>query len=505
MSEGEEIREGLKAVLDARGATLDEARTEAVAKHHARGHWTAREAIAALLDPESFVEYGGLAKPATEGMSGAADGLIMGTGKVDGRPVVLVAYDYTVYAGTQSAVNHIKITRMFAYAEQHRLPIICWLEGGGARPHDMFIHSMSGTATFTTFSRMAGLAPTVGIVPGRAFAGHANLAGLSDCAIATKQAAMGMAGPPLVEAALGVKLTPEEIGPPEVHAKAGAIDLLAEDDTEACRLARRYLSYFNGDAEPGEAADQSKLRELVPESPRRAYNVRRVMEIMADAGSVLELKPDWGKAMVTALTRFNGKTVGVVANQPMFLGGAMDSPACEKSARFVQICDAYDIPVLLLCDTPGLMVGPEIEKTGLVRRSSRLLSALANATVPLMTVVLRKAYGLGYYIMGSRPLHPAILLAWPTAEFGGMGLEGAASIIFQKELAAIEDAEERAAAHRAYTDELKAYNTALRVGERFGFDDIIDPAETRNILIRTMETFPAPPTRSGKKLTIEPI
>ncbi len=500
-----DLRPGLQAVIDAQSAKLDAARKVAVDKQHARGRCTAREGVAQLLDEGSFVEYGGLAKPATKGMQGAADGLVMGTGKVDGRPVVIVAYDYTVYAGTQSAVNHGKISRMFQYAERQKLPVLCWLDGGGARPHDMFVQSMGTSTTFVTFSRISGLAPTVGIVPGRAFAGHANLAGLSDCAIATKNASMGMAGPPLVEAALGMKLTPEEIGPAEVHMKAGSIDLVAEDDADACRLARKYLSYFSGPVEPKPAPDPEKLRDLVPESPRRAYDVRKVIEGIADADSMLELKPAWGRAMVTALARIEGRTVGVVANQPMFLGGAMDSPACAKSARFVELCDAYDIPLLLLCDTPGLMVGPEIEKTALVRHSARLLSVLANATVPMMTVVLRKAYGLGYYIMGSRPLHPAILLAWPTAEFGGMGLEGAASIIYKPELDAIADTAERAEAHKAYTAELKAFNTSLRVGERFGFDDVIDPADTRQILASTMDTFPAPAPRTGKKLTISPI
>ena len=500
-----EIREALRQILEARQATRDESRQAAVDKQHARGRWTAREGVAGMLDEGSLVEYGALAKPATEGMTGAADGLVMGTGTVDGRPVAMVAYDYTVYAGTQSAVNHAKISRMFEYAEQQRLPVVCWLDGGGARPHDMFVPNRLGSPTFVTFSRLSGLAPTVGIVPGRAFAGHANLAGLCDVAIATKSASMGMAGPPLVEAALGVKLTPEEIGPAEVHYKSGAIDLMAEDDAEACALAKKYLSFFNGPTETVEAEDQTRLREMVPESPRRAYDVRKVIEVLADSDQMLELKPAYGRAMVTALTRMGGRTVGVIANQPMFLAGAMDGPACDKAARFVQICDAYDIPILLLCDTPGLMVGPEVEATCLVRRSARLLSALANATVPLMTVVLRKAYGLGYYIMGSRPLTPSILLAWPTAEFGGMGLEGAASIIFQKELAAIEDPAERAEAHRAYADELKAYNTALRVGERFGFDDVIDPAETRDILIRTVNTFPRPPERTTKKRSIEPF
>ena len=499
------MRDALKAVLEARAATQDAARPQAVTRQHARGRWTAREWLDAMFDPDSTVEYGVLTKPMTEGMTGAADGLVMGTGTVDGTAAVYVAYDYTVYAGTQSAMNHAKISRMFAHAEQHRLPIICWLDGGGARPHDMFVPNRIGSPTFVTFARMSGLAPTIGILPGRAFAGHANLAGLCDCTIATTSSSMGMAGPPLVEAALGVKLTPEEIGPAAVHAASGAIDILVEDEPAAIAATRRYLAYFAGPATPGQAPDGAALRDIVPENPRRAYDVRRVIDGLADKDSVLELKARFGRAMVTALMRLDGRVVGVLANQPMILAGAIDSAASEKGAHFVHLCDAYDIPLLILCDTPGLMVGPDVEKTGLVRRSARLLSALANATVPMMTVVLRKAYGLGYYIMGSRPLAPAILLAWPTAEFGGMGLEGAASIIFAKELDAIDDPAARAEAHRTYTDELKAYNTALRVGERFGFDDVIDPADTRDILLKTLATFPPPPPRTTRKKAIDPF
>jgi acetyl-CoA carboxylase carboxyltransferase component len=461
--------------------------------------------VARLLDEGSFVEYGMLARPAVRDMAGPADGLVMGTGRIAGRAVVVTAYDYTVHAGTQSAVNHIKISRMFEHAERHRLPVVCWLEGGGARPHDMHVALKGGTPTFVVFARLSGLVPTVGIVPGRAFAGHANLAGLSDCLIATKDAAMGMAGPPLVEAALGRKLTPEEIGPMSVHVASGVVDILVDDDGEAIAAAKRYLGYFGGPAAPGPAPDQTVLRTLVPENPRRAYDVRKVVATLADEDSVLELRPRFGRAIVTALVRLEGRPVGVVANQPMFLAGAIDTPASMKAARFIQVCDAFDIPMLLLCDTPGLMVGPEVETTGLVRQSARMLAALANATAPLLTVVLRKAYGLGYYIMGSRPLRPAVLLAWPTAEFGGMGLEGAASIIHRKELEAIDDPEARAALHRELTDKLKEANTALEVAARFEFDDVIDPADTRRILVQTLASLPPPAPRTGRKRLIEPM
>jgi len=500
----EEIRPDLAAVLKAKAATLDENRAMEVAKQHARGRRTARENVADLLDPGSFVEYGQLARPLTEGMTGAADGVVMGTGTVDGQAVAAVAYDYMVYAGTQSANNHAKLTRMFELAERHRWPVVVWPDGGGARPHDMKVSGRKASETFVVFARLSGLAPTVGIVSGRAFAGQANLAGLCDLLIMTPDASMGMAGPPLVEAALGVKYKPEEIGPTAVHVAAGVVDLTAADDAEAVALAKRYLGHFRGRRAPGAAPDVAKLRHLVPENPRRAYNVRRAIEGIADVGSVLELKPDFGKAAVTALIHLEGHPVGVIANQPMVLAGAIDSPASDKTARFIQLCDAYDIPLLFLADTPGLMVGPEVEKTALVRHSARVLTALANATVPYMTVVLRKAYGLGYYIMGSDAMLPSILLAWPTAEFGGMGLEGAASIIYKRELDAAPDAETRGRLHAEFTSELKRYNTALEVAGRFRYDDVIDPADTRAILARTFAALPPAPPRSGRKRTIDP-
>jgi acetyl-CoA carboxylase carboxyltransferase component len=495
----------LAAVLQARAAQLDEARPEAVARHRQKGRLTARDNIADFLDRESFVEYGVLARPAREGMTGAADGLVMGTGAADGQPVAVVAYDYTVHAGTQSAVNHIKIDRLFDLAIRHRLPTVCWLEGGGARPHDLNVGLRIGTQTFVAFAKLSGLAPTVGIVAGRAFAGNANLAGLCDVLIATPQAVLGMAGPPLVEAALGKRFTPEEIGPVEVHLATGVVDLLAEDERAANRLARQYLRYFRGHASGGEAPDVAKLRTLVPENPRRAYDVRRVIEHLADLGSVLELKARYGRAMVTALARLEGFPVGFIANQPMVLAGAIDAPAAEKAARFIDLCDAYDVPMIFLCDTPGLMVGPETERTGLVRRSARLLTKLTHATTPFMTVVLRKAYGLGYYVMGSRPLEPDLLVAWPTAEFGGMGLEGAVNIIHRKELDAIDDPAARARFHLEKTEALKRANTALSAGGRFDVDDVIDPADTRRLLAQTLARFAPPPPRRERKHPVDPF
>lgn len=499
------VRADLAALYAAQDARLDPARPAAVARQRERGRLTVRQVVDVLVDPHSFVEYGALAQPATEGMTGAADGLVMGTGRVDGRAVDLVLYDYTVYAGTQSAINHMKMTRMFEHALRFRLPVICWLDGGGARPHDMLLAARGKTPTFVVFARLSGQVPTVGVVPGVAFAGQANLAGMCDLLIGVRGSAMGMAGPPLVEAALGVRYTPQEIGPVEVHERSGVYDLVAEDDNHAIALAQRYLSFFGPPQPCAGVHDQALLREIVPENPRQGYDVRRVIEILADAESVLELKPAFGTCIVTALIRLEGRAVGVIANQPLQLAGAIDSDGSVKAARFASICDAFDIPLLLLCDTPGLMVGPDAEKTGLVRHSARLLTAIANATTPLLTVVLRKAYGLGYYIMGSQPLDPAILLAWPTAEYGGMGLEGAVNIIYRRDLEAIADLDERAALHARLTAELKNEHSAIVAGSRFTYDDVIDPADTRELLLRTLESLPPAPPRSQRKRLIEPF
>ncbi|VTU33538.1 Methylmalonyl-CoA carboxyltransferase 12S subunit [Variovorax sp. SRS16] len=498
-------RPDLQAVIDAQAARLDAARPDAVARQRKRGRRTVREVVDLLADPDTFVEYGGLARPAVAAMEGAADGLVMGTAQMGGRPVDLLLYDFTVHAGTQSAINHQKMTRMFEHALKFRLPVLMWLDGGGARPHDMLIPARGKTPTFVVFARLSGWVPTVGVVPGRSFAGQANLAGMCDLLIGLRGAALGMAGPPLVEAALGIRYTPEEIGSMEVHQASGVVDLVVDDEAQAAEVARRYLGYFGPAQAPGGAADQLPMRELVPENPKRSYDVRSVVDTLADIDSVLEIKPLFGACVVTAFIRLNGRAVGVVANQPTQLAGAIDSDGSVKAARFVQICDAFDIPLLLLCDTPGLMVGPDAERTGLVRHSARLLAAIANATVPLMTVVLRKAYGLGYYIMGSQPLDPAILLAWPTAEYGGMGLEGAVNIIHGKELDAIEDPAERAALHARLTQALKDEHTAVAAASHFGYDDVIDPADTRELLLRTLDTLPPAAPRSERKRFIEPF
>jgi len=499
------MRKDVETIRALHAGNLDAARPEAVAKRRKTGHWTTREQIDAFLDPGSFAEYGGLSRPVRNDMFGAADGLVTGTGEVNGQSCAIMAYDYTVYAGTQSLINHKKHDRIFEVAENLRLPMICWLEGGGARPHDLSAGTGLGLdlTTFIAFAKLSGNAPVVGIVAGRCFAGNANLAGMCDVLIATPKANIGMAGPPLVEAALGETFTPEQIGPVEVQEPNGVIDIVAKDQGDAIELAKKYLGYFNGPTETYEAPDMEALREIIPDNPRRAYNVRKVIAGIADIDSVLELRAKFGRAIVTSLIRIEGRPVGVIANQPMFLAGAIDSPASDKASRFIQLCDAYDIPMLFLCDTPGLMVGPEVEKTALVRHSGRLLLNVSAATVPFMTIVLRKAYGLGGYVMGARGLNPALCVGWPTAEFGGMGLEGAVNIIHGKELAAAPDEATRADIHARATAELKRQNTGIAVAEKFEIDDIIDPADTRHFLSQTLKAMPTPTPRSHRKHAID--
>ncbi len=473
----------------ARAALGDAARPEAVARQQARGHMTARAALEALIDPDTLVEYGGLAQPVIAGMQAPAEGIITGTAQIDGRPVALAFSDYTVHGGSQSYMGHHKISRIFALAARQRLPVVLWIDGGGARPQDGAPGRRLVAETFVLFAQLSGRVPTVGVVPQRAFAGHANLAGMCDCLIAVEGSAIGIGGPPLVFAATGAQLTPAEIGPDSVHRSTGVVDISVPDDAAALREVRRYLGFFGPRTEGYQTPDPEALRKVVPDSPRRAYDIRKAITGICDLDSVQELKRDFGRAAVTALGRIAGRPVGIVANQPMHLAGAIDADAAVKSARFAQLCDAFGLPVLLLCDTPGLLVGPEAERSGIVRHGSRLLMALANARVPLMSVVLRKAYGLGFYIMGSQALRPAVLLAWPGAQYGGMGLEGAVEIAYGREIAAQPTPEAAAEMRAGHLARLQHEGSAVETAARFLYDDVIDPADTRRMLQLTMDGF----------------
>ena len=365
---------------------------------------------------------------------------------------------------------------------EQRLPLVFFTEGGGGRPGDIDVQSVAGlnTMAFHIFGRLSGSSPLVGINSGRCFAGNAAILGCCDVVIATRNSSIGMGGPAMIEGGnLGV-FSPEEVGPMSVQVPNGTVDIAVEDEAEAVAVAKKYLSYFQGALPDWSAADQRLLRRAIPENRLRVYDVRTVIDTMCDEGSVLEIRRAFGPGMVTCLGRIEGKPLGIVANNPTHLAGAIDSDGSDKAARFLQLCDAFDLPVLFLCDTPGMMVGPEIEKTALVRHCSRLFVVGANLTVPFGTIVLRKAYGLGAQAMAGGSFHAGTFaISWPTGEFGGMGLEGAVKLGYRKELEAVSDPAERRALFDKMVAAAYARGKALSTATYFEVDEVIDPAESR--------------------------
>lgn len=488
---------------------LDAARPDAVARRRRTGQRTARENLADLLDPGSFVEYGPLViaaqrrrRPVEELMERTpADGLVGGTGTVGGHPVVAMSYDYTVLAGTQGVQNHRKKDRLFELAERQRLPVVLFAEGGGGRPGDTDGIGVSGldTLAFHLFARLSGLVPLVGIASGRCFAGNAALLGCCDVVIATEGTNIGMGGPAMVEGGGLGTFPPEAIGPMDVQVPNGVVDVLVPDEAAAVAVAKQYLGYFHGPTDDWEAPDPDAARTAVPERRLEVYDVRRAIEAIADVGSVLELRPAFGEGMVTALARVEGRPLGIVANNPTHLGGAIDADGADKAARFLQLCDGHDLPVLFLCDTPGIMVGPDAEATALVRHVSRLFVTGANLSVPTGTIVLRKGYGLGAQAMaGGTFKAPLFCVAWPTGEVGGMGLEGAVRLGYRKELEAIEDPEERERTFREMVDRMYEHGKAISSASHFEIDDVIDPADSRRWIASAFAAAPTSP-RTGKK------
>jgi acetyl-CoA carboxylase carboxyltransferase component len=485
-------RADLKAVRERHAIGLDAARPEAVAKRHERGRRTARENLAELVDEETFVEYGPLVFAAQERRRSReeliartpADGLVGGVGEVDGQRCVAMSYDYTVLAGTQGMRGHQKKDRLFELAERRRLPVVLFAEGGGGRPGDVDMPIVAGLdcRAFNLFARLSGLVPLVGIASGNCFAGNAALLGCCDVVIATEDASIGMGGPAMIEGGgLGV-YEPAEVGPIDVQDVNGVVDLRVADDRAAVAAARRYLSYF-GDPVPADQVrvpDQRLLREVVPERRRQIYDVRKVLDGLFDEDSVLELRRGFGAGIVTALARVDGRALGVVANHPPHLGGAIDADGADKAARFMQLCDAFELPLLFLCDTPGFMVGPAAEQTATVRHFARMFLTGANLTVPTGTIVLRKGYGLGAQAMAAGSFKaPLFTVGWPTSEFGGMGLEGAVRLGMKRELEAIADPEERERVFNATVAAAYEHGEGVNMAAYGEIDDVIDPADSR--------------------------
>ena len=502
------------AELRARVAgTLDGGRPAATQRRHDGGRRTARENIEDLCDPGSFEEYGGLviaaqrARRSTEDLvaNTPADGLVAGIGHVNGDLLgkersrcAVLSYDYSVLAGTQGQMNHRKKDRLFELVERLRLPVVLFAEGGGGRPGDTDMAVVTGldTEAFARFGALSGKVPLVGVVSGRCFAGNAALLGCCHVIIATADANIGMGGPAMIEGGgLGV-YRPEDIGPVSVQVPNGVVDVLCADEKEAVEVARRYLSYFQGDVQDWTAPDQDRLRDVVPGDRRRVYDIRRAIDVLADEGSVLELRPSFAPGLVTALVRMEGRAIGIIANNPLHLAGAIDAANADKAARFLQLCEAFGLPILSLCDTPGFMVGPAAEETALVRHVSRMFVVGASLTVPFACVITRKAYGLGAQAMaGGSFRRPLFTVAWPTGELGGMGLEGAVRLGFRRELDRIEDPQERAAAFEAMVERAYQHGKAVHVAEHFEIDDVIDPAVTRRRFVHALEA--AAPGRVG--------
>ena len=512
------IRDDLKEVQERHALGLDTFRPEAVARRRKTHQRTARENIEDLCDPGTFVEYGPIVIAAQRRRrtiedlvkNTPADGMIAGIGAVNGHlfedqakaNCILMSYDYTVLAGTQGQQNHRKKDRMFEIAEKQQLPVVFFTEGGGGRPGDTDGIGVAGLdcLAFSYWGGLSGLVPLVGINSGRCFAGNAALLGCCDVVIATKNSNIGMGGPAMIEGGgLGI-FRPEEVGPIDVQVPNGVVDLPVDDEAEAVKVAKKYLSYFQGPLTKWECADQRILRNIIPENRLRIYDVRAVIETLADTGSVLELRRHFGLGMVTALIRIEGRPVGLIANNPVHLAGAIDSPAADKAARFMQLCDAFDIPLLFLCDTPGIMVGPEVEKTALVRHAARMFVTGSSVTVPFFTIVLRKGYGLGAQAMAGGSFKAGLFtIAWPTGEFGGMGLEGAVKLGYRKELAAEEDPAKRTALFDEMVARMYQHGKAVSTATHFEIDDVIDPLDSRKWIMAGLRSTPPLPPRHGKK------
>src|SRR3954462_8429433 len=483
-------RNDLAELQRRRELTEDAGRTEAVAKRHDRGGRTVRENIADLIDEGSWVEYGRYAvaqqrqrrSPEDLIATTPADGLVAGTATVDGQPAAVLAYDYTVLAGTQGTVGHFKKDRMFHLIERMRLPVVFFAEGGGGRPGDTDhpVVSALDTRAFALWARLSGVVPRIAVVSGRCFAGNAVIAGCSDLIVATENVSLGMGGPAMIEGGGLGRVEADDVGPLEMQTGNGVVDVAVSDEAQATAVAKRLLGYFRGPAEPGVAPDQTRLRGLVPERERRAYDPAPIVETLADEGSVTFLRPRFAREMVTALARVDGRPLGVISNDTRFMAGAITSDGADKAARFMQLCDAFDLPIVSLVDTPGMMVGPKAEATGLVRHTSRMLVTGAALRVPFVGVILRRGYGLGAQAMVAGSLHePLLTVAWPSAHLGPMGLEGAVRLGFRRELDEIADEAAREERVRELTRAAERNARALNAASMFELDDVIDPAETR--------------------------
>lgn len=504
----DQIRPDLALVLERKAMTTDARRPQAVQRRRNTGQRTARENLEDLCDWGSFAEYGGLVVARQRRRRSEqwllentpADGLVCGLGTVNAKVfgerrarVMALSYDYTVLAGTQGASNHYKQDRMFPLAARLRLPVCIFTEGGGGRPGDTEGLSVIGMdcTTFMEFSKLSGRVPLVGICSGFCFAGNTALLGCCDVIIATSKSTIAMGGPAMIEGGgLGV-YKPEDVGPMSFQVPNGVVDILVDDDAAAVACAKKYLSYFQGATASWEASDQRRLRHIVPESRVRTYDMREVINTLCDIDSVLEIRAEFGVGIITALVRIEGVPMGLIANNPAHMAGAIDSPASDKGARFLQLCDAFELPILSLMDCPGMMVGPAVEQQALVRHCARLFNIGGNVTVPMFGFVLRKAYGLGVQAMcGGSSMFPSFTVAWPTGEFAGMNIEGAVKLGYRRDLEAQQDSAQRLAQYNRMVEQAYDRAKAVNSATHFGIDDVIDPAESRRWIVRGLTSLP---------------
>ena len=511
------VRPDLAETIERHDIGKDHRRKNAVEKRHEKGQRTARENIADLIENGNFVEYGPLViapqrkRRSIEDLilNTPADGMVGGLAEInsdlfesDETQCVVISYDYSVLAGTQGGQNHRKKDRLFEIAKKWKLPVIFFTEGGGGRPGDTDGLQVAGLdcLAFGLWADLSGHVPLVGITSGFCFAGNAAILGCCDVIIATEGANIGMGGPAMIEGGGLGTYHPSEVGPVEIQKANGVVDIVVQDEREAVQVAKKYLSYFQGETSDWDVQDQRTLRHLVPENRLRAYDIRKVINVLFDIDSVLELRKDFGIGIITSLVRIEGKPIGVIANNPNHLGGAIDADAADKASRFMQLCDSYDLPIISLCDTPGFMVGPEAEKTALVRHVSRMFVNARSVSVPTGTIVLRKAYGLGAQAMASGGFKfPMFTISWPTGEFGGMGLEGAVKLGYKKELEAIDNPQEREAAYQKLVDRMYQVGKGLSMADHFEIDDVIDPQDSRQWITAALSAAGPPAKRTGKK------
>ena len=501
----ESSRALVEDMLARKEALLDEGRPEAMAKLAKRGSLSARARISALCDSDSFQEIGGFVRAEYARDDAPADGMILGTGKIDGRPVVVIAQDFSVYGGSSGHLGSAKLDRAATIALQAGIPLIMLLDGGGHRIQDgqSSRHYASGAGIIMQeLAHLSGWAPIVGAILGFGFAGNTNFTAFADhLVMVRKRAVMGIAGPALVKVATGETISTEALGGADVQVdQNGLADVGVESEEAAFESIRKFLSYLPSNAAgpapvvvpartQTEVERAQALLDIVPANTRRSYDVRRVIELIADEGSVYEKKPTFARNIVTSFARLDGRPVGFIANQSLVAGGMLDAPACEKGAHFIAICDAFGLPIIYLIDVPGVAVGSAAEKTTLGRRSAKLVHEIGQSTVPRVSVVLRKGYGMGYVAMGGgRSFEPDASFAWPTAEVCAMSIDGAVDVAYRKDYEAAPDPVAR---RKEIIDDMRSRVSAVQAVEGFGIDDLIDPRTTRARLIEVLARAPA--------------